>query len=122
MSNFERNRMIAQLEMLEKGVIPFPTSYNHEESMLSVVRKQLNTLTQEEQRLAKRKFRKLHRKVAKYILKNSKNIRSANSRVKSMSVCSTEVGGSCAPFTRTHKARNHEVWSYMVRLASEGKL
>lgn len=120
MSSFDRNRMLAQMAMLDRGVIPLPDSYKiTSKETMSSIRDQLSTLPKEAQRLAKRKFRKLHRKAAKELLKEKKGLRSAIRRVEMLKSINAS---SSKPTAKTHTLRNREVWSYMMRLAHEGKI
>lgn len=124
MSSFERNKMIAQIAMLDKGVIPMPeTSFFSTAGTIMVqIRNQLNTLSEDERRIAKRKFRKMHRKVTKEInMAVKKGHRSAKARAKDMNKFET-IDGNRRPASRAHAQRNREVWSHMMRLAHEGKI
>ena len=113
-------RLIAQMAMLDKGVIPMPIIDMHVKIM-QVIRNQLSTLSAEDQRIAKRKFRKLHRKVANSLLKPARGTRPANRRVKSMNTFQT-IDGNRKLSPKSHLNRNMEVWSHMLREAIAGKI
>ena len=120
MSSFDRNKMIAQMAMLDKGVIPLPNTFmSSSKETISLIRVQLSTLSKEEQRKAKRKFRKLHRKAAKELMKEKQGLRSSRRRAEMMKTINVTMN---RPTAKTHTLRNREVWSYMMRLAHEGKI
>ena len=125
MSSYDRNRLIVQLALLEKGVIPFPEEERmsfRNGSLIAKIREQLNSLTEEERRVAKRKFRKLHRKVRNEIVRDKKNHPTrALKRVQLMNKKNIVDGGTKLS-SKAHEARNREVWMHMMHLASQGKL
>ena len=71
MSNFESNELLIGLECLEKEIIPARSTFE--------IKQYLSSLSYEDGRKIKRKFRKLHRKIRKQLeasgkLKNLDNI------------------------------------------------
>jgi len=115
-SLLERNRMIVQLKLLESGVVPVNSSFLV--SPIKQVRAQLSTLSQEERRKATRKFRKLHRKTAKELMRNAG--RSESARAQGMKELTSEK--PFRPTPRCHNVRNREVWQHFMQLAATGKL
>ena len=115
-SLFERNRMIVQLKLLESGVVPVSSRFL--ESPIKQVRAHLSTLSQEERRKATRKFRKLHRKTAKELMRNSGH--SEKARARGMNELTLQKPSKPTP--RCHNVRNREVWQHFMQLAATGKI
>ena len=119
-SNFERDRMIATLEMLEAGAVPYPmvmTSAEHKR-IIDGVRAHLTTLTEEERRVAKRKFRKMHRKITR-----SKKIKRSSDRfsVDRMNEMRADKYGNTRPTASAQDRRNIEVFSsFLVKSQKQG--
>jgi len=116
-SNFERDRMIATLEMLEAGAVPYPmvmTSAEHKR-IIDGVRAHLATLTEEERRVAKRKFRKMHRKITR-----NKKIKHLSSIIR-MNEMRTDRRGNTRPTAGAQDRRNIEVFSsFLTRSQKQG--
>ena len=125
MSSYDHNRLIVQLALLEVGVIPFPEKERmslRNGSLIAEIREQLNSLTEEEQRVAKRKFRKLHRKVRSEIVRSKKSHPARVMQRVQMMNKKHIVDGVTKISAKAHEARNREVWMHMMHLASQGKL
>jgi hypothetical protein len=125
-STYERNRMIAQLKLLEAGVVPVDRGFlasiaKGPARPLKVVRDSLSSLSPEERRKSTRKFRKLHRKVAKELMKKANRVEKARARGMQEFLAASEKGPS-RPTPKCHDARNREVWQYFMHLAATGKI
>jgi len=112
-SRLERNQMIAVLDQLESGIVPFPSAIGdmRGKSIIACVREHLSKMTEEEQRVAKRKFRKLHRKA-------TTELRKKKTRMNEMQ---TSADGSRKPTLRAHEHRNIAVFNAFLRRAAEEK-
>jgi hypothetical protein len=119
-SNFERNRMIATLDMLEAGAVPYPmvmTSMEHKR-IIDGVRAHLATLSDVERRVAKRKFRKMHRKITKGKPRGRKT---RNLTIERMNEMLPDNRGNVRPTASAQDRRNIEVFSsFLARSQKQG--
>lgn len=123
----ESRRVLVQMEMLEAGIAPvcpkssmnvmfFPhslQSMSHIESVIDEVRRFMSSLTPEEQRKAKRKFRKLWRRALSESIrktKGSNSSRIASSLTRSVTTMVTESNGKRHPDNRAQHHRIHSVY------------
>jgi predicted phosphohydrolase len=115
-SRLEINLMIAVLDQLESGIVPFPSALGdmRGKSIIACVREHLSKMTEEEQRVAKRKFRKLHRKA-------SAELRKKKTRTTRMNEMHISTDGSRKPTLRAHEHRNIAVFNKFLRRAAEEK-
>ena len=121
-SNFERDRMIATLDMLEAGAVPYPmvmTSMEHKR-IIDGVRAHLATLSEVERRVAKRKFRKMHRKIAKEKARRRKT-RDLTIELERMNEMRPDKRGNVRPTASAQDKRNIEVFSsFLARSQKQG--
>ena len=124
-SNFERDRMIATLDMLEAGAVPYPMVMTSMASMehkriIDGVRAHLATLSEVERRVAKRKFRKMHRKVAKEKARRRKT-RDLTIELERMTDMRPDKRGNGRPTASAQDRRNIEVFSsFLARSQKQG--
>ena len=119
-SNFERDRMIATLDMLEAGAVPYPmvmTSMEHKR-IIDGVRAHLATLSEVERRVAKRKFRKMHRKISK---EKARGRKTRDLTIERMNEMLPDKRGNVRPTASAQDRRNIEVFSsFLAKALKQG--
>jgi hypothetical protein len=117
---FDRERMIATLDMLEAGAVPYPmvmTSTEHKR-IIDGVRAHLTTLSEQERRVAKRKFRKMHRMITK---EKARNRKTRDHSIERMNEMRPDKRGNVRPTAGAQDRRNIEVFSsFLARSLKQG--
>lgn len=124
----EREELLVELALMEKGVaVVTRMKVNISDGTIKraadLVHEKLQTLSEQDRRATKRKFRKLVRRVKKS-LRSSKHLnqRGVNWRIEKMDEFVTREDGSMRLTKTAIEARNLEVQLHFKRMQLEGKL